>query len=154
MNEHIQPNTHGSAWPWPGPIAEKPGKSVGKIRRRAVIQSAVTVAIGSLLWLVFGKVWLGRVVVGLGVVLFLFGLLAPPVFVAIERGGKLLAKGVATGLTWVLLVPFFYVVFSFGRLCLILLRKDPLSRKFPGSAETYWDSRPPVRGPEHYGRQY
>lgn len=57
-------------------------------------------------------------------------------------------------LTWLLLAPLFYGVFSAGRLILLALGRDPLSRQFPTGRPTYWIVRKPADRPDTYTRQY
>ncbi len=71
-----------------------------------------------------------------------------------DRTGAWLARAVGNGLTWLLLTPFFYIVFGLGRLTLIIARKDPLNRKLDTQAATYWIDH---HGPEtlsRYQRQF
>ncbi|HAS82239.1 MAG TPA: hypothetical protein DCS43_06090 [Verrucomicrobia bacterium] len=56
----------------------------------------------------------------------------------IDKTERVLARWLGTGLTWLLLAPFFYTVFGVGRLCLILTRKDRLQRQWDPQAATYW----------------
>jgi len=54
---------------------------------------------------------------------------------------------VLLGVVWVL-------IFVPGRLALVLLRRDPLKRRFPGGASSYWvKSRPPA-AKDRWKRQF
>ncbi|NIP18141.1 MAG: hypothetical protein GWM87_08275, partial [Xanthomonadales bacterium] len=69
-------------------------------------------------WFLYAKlhhVLMSKVIVALAALVLISGLFLPRVFNAIERGGRRLGFWVGTGLTWILLVPFFYVVFVPGR---------------------------------------
>lgn len=67
-----------------------------------------------------------------------------------DRTGAWLARAVGSGLTWLLLTPFFYIVFGLGRLSLVLARKDPLNRKLDPQAISYWTDHPNTQtGPRH-----
>jgi len=154
MKNEIQSRVAQAIWPWRDVSKVGTGSSGPGVRRRCVVQSAVTLIAGLLLLFVFRKVWLGYVVLLLAAVTLLSVFFTPPVFRCIERGGRILARGVMIGLTWILLAPFFYVCFIFGRLCLLLMRKDPLCRKFPSDEKSYWVPRSETGGSECYRRQY
>lgn len=82
------------------------------------------------------------------------GLFIPSLFACWEALGQAIGKAVATAVTWICLVPLFYLVFVPGRLILLLTRKDPLCRAFPTSQPTYWVPRAPVKDPAAYQRQF
>jgi predicted histidine transporter YuiF (NhaC family) len=95
------------------------------------------------------------ILVGLAALVLIGGLALPPLFHAFEKFGAWLARWVSAGLTWGLLVPFFYLVFGFGRLVLVLSRKDPLHIRFPApDCPTFWIPRPPVRNLAQYRKQH
>ena len=121
---------------------------------RATIQFTVMIIIGLVLYFKFDHIVMGRIVFGLAVIVLVSGLCIPPVFHAIERFGRALGHGAATGLTWLLLVPFFYIVFVPARFFLKLRGKDPLCRAFPTQEATYWVPRPPVENLDHYRKQH
>lgn len=123
------------------------------IAKRALLQALIPFAVAGLF------VWKGRqvaagVIAGIGAVVLLSGLLTPFLFLKIEQGGRWLGKAAGIGLTWLLLTPMFYLVFFPGRLILMMTGKDPMARKFPTKAPTYWIARKPVGSPDEYKRQY
>ncbi len=102
-----------------------------------------------------GHVVMPAVVAGLAVLVLVGGLLVPPLFHGFEKFGAWLARGVAAGLTWGLLVPFFYLVFGFGRLVLALTGQDPMQLRFPAPGQsTFWEARPGVPNLDQYRRQH
>jgi hypothetical protein len=48
----------------------------------------------------------------------------------------------------------FYLVFVPGRFILMMRGIDPMCRKFPTDAATYWVPRKPVLNTDEYKRQY
>ncbi len=78
----------------------------------------------------------------------------PRAFDAMERMIGRLAHGVGTAVTWILLTPFFYLVFVPGRVIMRLRGKDPLSLKFPTREPTYWVPWKPSPTKDHYTKQY
>ncbi len=97
---------------------------------------------------------MGGCVLGLAAATLVVGFCAPKAYRAVQRGLGVFAHWVGRALTWLLLVPFFYLVFTPARVLLFLRGKDPMSRTPDPEAASYWLERPPVPGPEHYTRQY
>lgn len=82
------------------------------------------------------------------------GLCIPTLFARWEAFGRAFGRGVGVAVTWICLVPVFYLVFVPGRLILVILRKDPMGRVFPTHAPTYWVPRAPVKDVAEYRRQF
>jgi hypothetical protein len=120
---------------------------------RAIIQALVPGVIGAF-FLIKGKPVMGGVLCGIGAVVLISGLFIPALFARIEQLGKSLGMFVGVALTWILLVPMFYLVFLPGRLLLLARGIDPMCRQFPTQLRTYWIPRKPVGGPEEYKRQF
>jgi len=118
-----------------------------------LLQACVPAVIGGLFWYK-GHLIPAAVLAGIALVVLVSGFLVPRVFAVIERFGRWLGHVVGTALTWILLVPMFYLVFVPGRLILKLRGIDPMCRQFPTDAPTYWVSRKPVNSVEDYKRQY
>ena len=153
MSEFNQNQIARTVWPWRDAGKAKEKQSAGNLRR-VLTQFAVMAGIGWILFFPADRVIMGCVAWGLALIVLISGLFIPPVFRAIERFGKRLGQGAATGITWLLLVPFFYIVFAPIHLLSRLKGKDPLCRKFPTDAPTYWIPRPPVKNAEHYRKQH
>ncbi len=144
-----------NTWTWravgPPPPVRKPVSP----KTKALIQAPLMVAVAYAIHHFTGHVIMPAIIVGLAVLILVGGLAIPSLFNAFERFGLLLARGVAAGLTWGLLVPFFYIVFGFGRLVILVTRQDPLSIKFPAPDHaTFWEARPPVKNLDTYRRQH
>ena len=91
---------------------------------------------------------------GIGTLLLVSGLFIPALFFRIERFGQAVGRVVGLVLTWIILLPMFYLVFVPGRLILMMRGIDPMCRKFPTDAQTYWVPRKPVGSVEEYKRQF
>lgn len=122
-------------------------------RGRAVLQALVPAALGAF-FLIRGKPIAGSVLCGIGALVLISGLFIPALFARIEQFGKALGIAVGTALTWILLVPMFYLVFLPGRLMLLARGIDPMCRQFPTQLRTYWIPRKAVGGAEEYTRQF
>jgi len=110
-------------------------------RRRATIQAVVMAGIGYLVTRHGNHSALGGAIIGLAAIVLASGWAIPPVFDAFDRFGNLVARAVGTALTWGLLALFYYVCFVPGRAILMVRRKDPLDRGFPGHKPSYWMDR-------------
>lgn len=141
-------------WRWQESAENESGAGCAGRRIRTLLQCAVMVAIGLALWFKFGRTTMAKVVFGLAGIVLVSGLFVPPAFLAIERFGRMLGRGAAVGLTWLLLVPFYYLTFVPGNILLRLRGKDPLCRRFPTHDSSYWVARPPVENLDHYRKQH
>jgi len=111
-------------------------------------------AVGLLLERVFGHLLAARIVWSLACAVAVLGLISPNGFLSLEQGLKRFGGWVGSGLTWVLLVPFFYLCFVPSRIWLGITGKDPLRRTYDSTAESYWEPRSFVKNAGHYKKQY
>lgn len=137
-------------WPW---CQEDDSVDVSNIKK-AVIQVAVMICIGSLLYFKFHKEIMSYIVFVLALVVLISGIALPKVFNAIEKFGAFLGMVVGSIITWSLLLPFFFICFVPGRIVLLLAKKDPLERKFDKEAETYFTPYTRHTEPEYYKNQF
>lgn len=129
-------------------------KTTGKPALSSVlIQTLVPAVVGAIFFLL-GRHVTAKVLWGIGAVLLVSGLFIPPVFNRIEQFGRWFGKWAGLVITWALMVPMFFLVFVPGRLILKLRGIDPMCRKFPTDAPTYWVPRKPVTDLEEYKRQF
>ena len=93
------------------------------------------------------------VIMSIATVILVCALFIPPAYKKIHHGLNIFAFYVGTALSWILLVPFFYLVFPFCRLSQKIKGKDPLNRAFPTDKASYWEDRPEVTDKAYYTRQ-
>lgn len=93
------------------------------------------------------------VVFGIATFFLLSALFLPALYAGIQRILGIFARGVGVVMSYLLLVPFFYLVFPIIRLIQLLTNKDPLQRKFPAENITCWEDRPPITDKAFYTRQ-
>lgn len=142
-------------WNWRAPRASgRPEDTPAARRRRATVQTLIMLVVASLLFFRWDKRPLGSFVYAMAGLTFLGGFFIPPLFRALERFGHALARGVSAGLTWLLLVPFFYLFFVPARAILKLQGKDPMHRLWETGRPSYWIDRPPIPGAHHFTRQF
>jgi len=104
----------------------------------AQIHSALLCCIGAVLLLCFHRHLLGGVILASGIFLLIAAQLYPSVSRSIGRLNKKVSLLVSSVATWVILAPFYVLVFSLGRAVLALRGKDPMRLKFPSNEPSYW----------------
>ena len=62
-------------------------------------------------------------------------------------------RAMTTAITWTILGVLWVVLFVPGRLSLLILRRDPMSRRFPGGLDSFWQKRAADEGPKGPFRQ-
>lgn len=129
-------------------------KTVTKPALSSVLIQTLVPAVVGVIFFLLGRLITAKVLWGVSLVLLVSGLFIPAVFNRIEQFGRWFGKWVGLAITWVLLAPVFYLVFVPGRLILKLQGIDPMCRKFPTDAKTYWVPRKPVTNLEEYKRQF
>jgi hypothetical protein len=142
-----------TVWPWRTP-PQAPAIGVWARRRRALLQGIVTAAIATFLTWRLGRYRLGLFLYCFSAGILICGFLAPKAFDILERMGQKLAHVVALALTWILLLPFFYLCFAPAHLVLKLMGKDPMRRRFDRKRRSYWVDHKPPTAPQPYTRQY
>lgn len=138
-------------WKW-----NQPTRGAAPAKRpwgRALLQAAVAAAVGAFLWHRGHRVFPG-ILFALSSFVAVSGLFIPRAFLAFEKAGKLLGQLVGNALSWILLVPTFFLIFFPARILLILTGRDPMRRTFPSDEKTYWVKRPPVKDVGEYSRQF
>jgi hypothetical protein len=134
----MKPNDHS---------ASKPALS------KVLIQTLVPAGVG-LIFHFLDHLVAAKVLWGVSGLLLLSGLFVPFVFNKIEQFGRWFGKWVGVIVTWVLMVPMFWLIFVPGRVILKLRGIDPMCRKFPTDEKTYWVPRKPVSNMDDYKRQF
>lgn len=129
------------------------GSGRGRIAR-ALSKAAVAWCVAAVLVLHFHLPAAGVLAGGLGTLLLLLGLFLPSLYLLFEKGSRAIGDWAAVAMTWLLLMPLFYLVFVPGRIALALSGGDPLQRRKDKSATTYWCDWKHSQDPESYLRQY
>ncbi len=162
MSTFNQNSVSRAVWPWvqaAEPTAEAEDSYFGRLTRPALwrevlINILVAGGVGALLYFWAEHRLVARIVWTIGSIVVVSALFIPPLFEKIKWLGVMLGLGVGHALTWILLVPFFYIVFVPARAILVLKGKDPMQRAIPTDLPTYWEKRPPVRGMNQYRKQH
>ena len=153
MVSYRQNRVSKTTWPWPDGMAPS-NEAPPRPWRRAVIQAAVMGAVALFFYWKIEKRVAAWVVAGLAGFVLFSGLFVPRVFLGIDRVMRAFGRIVGIALTWVLLVPFFFLCFVPARLILWLRRSDPMNRAFPSGEATYWVPHRSHRDMSRYGKQF
>jgi hypothetical protein len=145
-----------SAWNWQadGRHGGRPGDVEAGLRRAALLQSAVMVGVGALVYFLLGHHLIGTIVWCLAGLCLLLGLFYPPGYRPLHRFGQWLGRAVGRLLLYLLLVPFYYLFFLAVSLILRCQRRDPLHRQWGPPDLTYWVPRLAESPTDLYERQF
>ena len=143
-----------AVWTWrDAAVKPDPDREAAALRRKAFVQTAVMAVAGFVL-LHFKKHIGAGVIFSLALFLLASAFFFPAVFRAVDKFARGFGHWTAIAMTWLLLVPFFYLTFVPGRIWILLTGKDPLNRRFPSPSPTLWVPRPPVKDPGQYRKQF
>ncbi len=154
-----RPEASAIAWSWrdrAGLVTHSLAAEARSLRIRGVVGLLVGLAFAALLYFVGHKVRSAEVVAGIAVLLALIALAAPlTVFKKINHVLEIFARGVATGVSWVLMTFLYYVVFWPAGLVLRAGHKLGITRGPERSLPSYWISTGDRENPlESYKRQF
>jgi hypothetical protein len=143
-----------AAWSWLRKPDPEDRTATASRRRRALIESCVMLAVAGLILVVLRRRLIACVVGCMALAVAAGGCFAPGLYFFIKRLGRVLARAVGVCMSWILLVPFFCVVFTLARVALVLSRSDPLDRKREPDRASYWMPRRPLPDGWRYEKQY
>ena len=110
--------------------------------------------VAALLYFLLHHLLIARVVAILGGLFLVLAVVAPRAYRPFHRFGQWLGRTVGALLTYVLLVPFYYLFFLPVALLLRLQKRDPMQRRPRAAGLTYWIPRRLASTPESYQRQF
>jgi hypothetical protein len=142
-------------WAWRQGEAEPAGTPPASARRQGALRSLVGAAIGTALFLLWSRI-VGSLVLGLAAALLLAALISPGgLYAGLDRLFAATGRVVGRALTWLLMVPLFYLFFLPFGLLFRRARRDRLARFIDADADTYWEAHAgPRAGSAHRDRQY
>ena len=141
--------TNKVVWPW----RQCTERTKDVVWKKALLQSLVAAAVGTLMFYL-EHLLIAAIIWSIAGVLIISGTLIKPVYQKIEAFGRKLGRVVAILLTWLLLVPFYYLFFF----PMALLHKGKTQKIFsspnPEASNSYWIARSVESDIENYKRQY
>jgi hypothetical protein len=134
-----RPEAAAAIWSWEERPGTPHGETAGSARRRGLLRAIVVLAMGGLLFAFWSRT-LGTVVLVVGGVIGFSALISPTgLYAGVEGLFVALGRWTGRGLTWLLLVPLFYLFFLPFGLLLRRGRRDRLKRYLEQDAESYWE---------------
>jgi hypothetical protein len=132
-------------WNWRDPQPHgPPPPPASRERVRGSFQAAIVAAIAGLL-LLLGVRIVASVMLGAAAIVLLAALASPRgLYAVLDRMAQAIGSRIGRALTWLLLVPLFYLFFLPFGLLFRRGRRDRLRRYFDAEAPTYWEA---VEGP-------
>ena len=143
-------------WNWRQPRAEAASReSPQRARVLGAIQALAVAAIGALI-LAYWSQTIATVAFSLSGVILASALISPTgLYAGLRRGLAALGKLTGRAMTWILMVPMFYLIFLPFGLLFRRGRRDRLKRYFDPDAASYWEPHEgPTASSPHYDRQY
>jgi hypothetical protein len=141
MPETPTPRVLQATWDWRARTGSAVVTAAENLRSSALLQGAVMGLVGAALHFGFHHFLFARIVWGLAVLVVFLGLFIPAAYRPLHAFGRWLGRVVGQGLTYLLLVPFFFLFFLPVAWILRLQGRDPLHRDFRDSQWTYWIAR-------------
>jgi len=144
-----------TVWAWDKKPVEP--DSTGKARQRRAFVQFCAMNIVAFMIMIISKgahLRLPMFLSFFSIVILVGGFFLPRMFEAFEAFGGFIARVVGAGLTYALLVPFFFLCFVPGRLILRTMGKDPLQREWNKERKTYWTDKQTQCDVERYKRQF
>lgn len=129
-------------------------RAVAAARRHGLLQAGVLIGVAVLLRFAWQRTLPGHVLFLAGVVVLLAALWRPLALRPLQRLGRAAGRVVGTGLSWLLLVPFFALCIVPGGLLLRLRGGDPLARRPLAPGLTGWIARRHEPDPASLTRQF
>ncbi len=147
------PDASAVIWNWQSPET-KPAVGSGARRTKGVLQGVVGLVVGTLLYF-FVSEHMGMLAWSVSSFILISAALSPDgAYAAIERVLDWLVDTVGTVVTWLVMVPIFYLIFlPFG----MLFRRgqnDAMKRYYDDGAKTYWVTRASTNTPEDRERLF
>jgi len=143
-----------ATWDWQGRQDATPTGSPGSHRHSALIQAVVMSLVAGILYFGFHHYLFARVIWALAGLILILGLFFPAAYRPIQAFGRWLGRVVGKALTYILLVPFFFLFFTPVALLLRLQKRDPLHRDYRNPRWTYWIARSPKDRGENIDKQF
>ena len=154
MSKTSVTSPEAAKWDWKADGGTPAAKQPMNIRVKAALQGAVMIAVGFVFFHWRHHLVGPAIIWTLAALVLCGGLFYPPLFHAFEKFGKKLGAWVATGMTYLLLVPFYYLVFAPAHWILNARHIDPMCREFPTKLDTYWIPRKPITDFNQYKKQH
>jgi len=143
-----------AVWRWQAEasVASEPARMNPRVK--VLITTPIALLIAFCFYKIGGHTVGPSIVVAIALVICFCGLFVPAAFEKIDRFLSRFGVWVAKIVSWILLMPVFYLIFAPAHLLLALRKRDPMHRECPSQKKTYWTSRPPITRKNYYRTQH
>jgi hypothetical protein len=135
-----RPQAAAAIWDWRGEQVHGPAQpSMSSVRIKAIVQSLVGFTVGSLIFFFWSRT-VGSIALGIASVILFSGLVSPRgLYAGIQSLFEATGNVLGRIMTWVVMVPLFYLFFvPFGRI-MRRGRRDQLKCFYEPDASSYWE---------------
>jgi CDP-diglyceride synthetase len=150
-NNFKQNRVSATVWPWLTPNEK------GQFKRQALTTALLMLAVS---WAISGMFYywdhikMSLLVLCVSSFVFFTSQCIPSLFYKIESVFQKLSYYIGLMITWVTLVPFYYLCFTTVHLLHLLRNVDPMTRKYIPESDSYWEDKKEDEGLENYRRQF
>ena len=155
MAEFEQNQVSKTTWNWTASEDEDVAqKTTSHSHKKVLITTPIALGIAFFVYRVLQHTTMACIIVGISLFIAFSAFVMPSVYRSIDGFFQKLAHWIGIGMTWLLLVPAFFILFLPGRIFFLLRGKDPLRLKLLPDESSYWIPHPGVTREEHYRRQH
>lgn len=150
----MNPEVNKVVWPWREEQAPDTAALAAGLRKAAVIQGVIGGLIGTGIY-AYLSTKVGMVAWTIAGVLTLIGLASPTgLYQKIKLGMEKFGAFLGQVMSWILLVPVYWLFFTPFHFIFRGGKKDAMTRWIDKSADTYWVTREGAPAKESYERQF
>ncbi len=130
-------------WRWQeGGNAKARGPSASALRQHGTLRGVIGLCVATAFWFTHHAP-LATVVASIATVTLLASLLSPlGLYAKLTAALDVFARGVGIALTWLILVPVYFLIITPVGLILGTGSRDPLKRRWSAQTTTFWTDRP------------
>ena len=155
MAEFEQNRVSKTTWNWTGSEDPAAAKSrSGHDRKKVLITTPIALGIAYCVHRFLHHTTMAFIIVGIALFIAFSAFCLPGVYRGIDGFFQKFARWVGVAMTWILLVPAFFILFIPGRILFLLGGKDPLRLKFLPEEASYWIPHRGVTRDDHYRKQH
>ena len=124
------------------------------MKARTIIQITVFTIIGFILLFWLKWTTIGFIVLGISAMILSGCLLIPGFSGRFEKFNQFLIEKVSLILSWLLLMPIYYLIFTPVRMIHFIKKQDPMHRQFPTEEKSCWTPVQEKETPDQYRKQF
>ena len=154
MTDYQQNPVSQATWPWAAPPVAPKVSPAAHGRKKVIITTPIALAIAYSVHRFLGHTIMAYVITSIALFIAFSAFVLPSVFAAIDRFFLRLGHYIGVTVTWLLLVPFFFIFFVPGHALFALFGKDPMARRRLPGDQSGWHQHPGITRTEHFKRQH